>query len=99
MPRIIVTTDSSQPSPKGEILLDETVQSVHLSSDHAAAQLVQRLAWAIGDAERAEGAQPERSLWPERASAPRTHRPRPRARSRSRSPVAASTGHLRVSSA
>jgi hypothetical protein len=97
MPRIIVTTDTSQPSPKGEVLLDETVQSVHLSSDHAAAQLVQRLAWAIGDAERAEGARPERSTWPERAAAPRT--PRPRSRSRARSPVAASTGHLRVSSA
>jgi hypothetical protein len=55
MPRIIVTTD---PSERGHdpVLLDERVHSVHLSTDHAAAQLVERLAWAINDAERAERA-------------------------------------------
>jgi hypothetical protein len=28
------------------------VYPVHLASDHSAAQLIERLAWAVGDAER-----------------------------------------------
>jgi hypothetical protein len=56
MPRIIVTTDLSPHVDDGPVLLDERVNSVHLSSDHAAAQLVERLAWAINDAETAEHA-------------------------------------------
>jgi hypothetical protein len=55
MPRIIVTTDPSQLPDDAPVLLDESVHSVHLSSGHAAAQLVERLAWAISDAEDAEG--------------------------------------------
>jgi hypothetical protein len=51
MPRIIVTTDSSEPA---DILLDEHIHSVHLSTGHAASQLVERLAWAISDAEEVE---------------------------------------------
>jgi hypothetical protein len=59
MPRIIVTTDSSQKIDDGPLLLDERVQSVHVSTEHAAAQLVERLTWAIKDAESAErGKQP-----------------------------------------
>jgi hypothetical protein len=56
MPRIIVTTDpvSSQQTDESPVLLEEHVHSVHLSSGHAAAQLVQRLAWAVSDAEHAE---------------------------------------------
>jgi hypothetical protein len=51
MPRIIVTTDPS-PLPAGaSVWLDEHVQSVHLSTDHAAAQFIERVAWAISDAE------------------------------------------------
>jgi len=57
MPRIIVTTD-----PVGQrntvvdrgntaVLLDERVDSLHLSDDHAAEQLIERLAWAVNDAE------------------------------------------------
>ncbi len=57
MPRIIVTTDTDASRPGDEpVLLSESVRSVHLSTDHAAAQLIERLAWAIGDAEDAEGA-------------------------------------------
>lgn len=58
MPRIIVTTDDPAPSQPSDVpvLLSESVHSVHLSSDHAAAQLIERLAWAIRDAENAEGA-------------------------------------------
>ena len=56
MPRIIVTTDPSQRRDDAPVLLDERVHSVHLSSDLAAAQLVQRIAWAVSDAERVERA-------------------------------------------
>jgi hypothetical protein len=54
MPRVIITTDPSPFPADASIWLDERVQSVHLSTDHAAAQFVERLAWAIGDAENAE---------------------------------------------
>jgi len=59
MARIFVTTD-----PVGErgtalldelpVLLDERINSVHLGDDHAAKQLMERLAWAVTDAEDAE---------------------------------------------
>ena len=67
MPRIIVTTDpvSSELTGTTPVLLDEHVHSVHLSTGHAAAQLVERLAWAISDAEHAERARP--------ATAPASH--------------------------
>ncbi|HTQ69582.1 MAG TPA: hypothetical protein VMI13_12915 [Solirubrobacteraceae bacterium] len=54
MPRIIVTVDPQRCTGAQPILLDEDVRSVHLSSDHAAAQLVERLTWAIHDAENTE---------------------------------------------
>lgn len=55
MPRIIVTTDPSLLPAEAPVWLDEHVQSVHLSTDHAAAQFVERVAWAISDAEDADG--------------------------------------------
>jgi hypothetical protein len=62
MPRIIVTTDPvASPVKDAPVLLDEHVHSVHLSDDHAAAQLVERLAWAINDAEDAEQHPPDRT--------------------------------------
>jgi hypothetical protein len=60
MPRIIVTTDGPAARESDSVLLEEHIHSVHLSSDHAARQLVERLAWAIGDAEAAEAAGPRR---------------------------------------
>jgi hypothetical protein len=56
MPRIIVTTDHPVSSTLGDlpVLLSESVNSVHISSDHSASQLMERLAWAIRDAESAE---------------------------------------------
>lgn len=54
MPRITVTSDS-QPHPNiPATFLDERVQSDHLSTGHSAAQLIERLAWAILDAEDSE---------------------------------------------
>jgi hypothetical protein len=49
MVRIIVTTEQND-----HLLLDEHVGLVHLSDGHAADQLVQRLRWAVTDAEDAE---------------------------------------------
>jgi hypothetical protein len=53
MARIIVTTDSTE-RRDAPILLDERVCSAHLANDHAAAQLIQRLGWAVDDAENTE---------------------------------------------
>jgi hypothetical protein len=64
MPRIIVTTATGRQQNEDAVLLDELVQSIHLSTGHAAAQLVERLAWAISDAEEQERANVERSRPP-----------------------------------
>jgi hypothetical protein len=62
MARIIVTTDSTDGrrgpvlSDEAVILLDERVDAVHLCDDHAAEQLIERLAWAVTDAEDAQRA-------------------------------------------
>jgi hypothetical protein len=48
------------------VLLDEHVHSVHLSTDHAAAQFVERLAWAISDAEDADGGRADHRVRPSR---------------------------------
>jgi hypothetical protein len=83
MPRIIVTTDPSEQRGERPVLLDERVHSVHLSTQHAAAQLVERIAWAISDAEDAERASAVRRPRPPRTSS----RPRSIPRARSRPPV------------
>jgi hypothetical protein len=72
VPRIIVTTDPRDHPQEASVLLDELVQSVHLSTGHAAAQLVERLAWAISDAEAAEDTKSDRP-----SSVRRTHAPEP----------------------
>jgi hypothetical protein len=56
MARIIVTTDptTEQAAP---VLLDESVYSMHLDNDHNAAQLIERLGWAISDAENIQRAE------------------------------------------
>jgi hypothetical protein len=62
MARIIVMTD---PLAGGEavdrqdgtsVLLDERVKPIHLHDGYAAGQLIERLAWAVTDAEQAEQA-------------------------------------------
>jgi hypothetical protein len=61
MARIIVTTDPPGRTPtqspdteRSTVMLDERVDSVHLCDDHASAQLIERLAWAVTDAEEAQ---------------------------------------------
>jgi hypothetical protein len=51
MARIIVTTDPTTPNVAPVRLLDESVYSIHLDNDHNAGQLIERLGWAITDAE------------------------------------------------
>jgi hypothetical protein len=83
MPRVIVTTDSSPLSAAdAHVLLDEHVQSVHLSTDQAAAQFVVRVAWAISDAEDADGTAPARRARP--TPRPRGSRPASRTQLRAR---------------
>ena len=53
MPRIIVTTDAT--ADTAPVLLDERVSSF-LEDDHSAAQLIERLSWAITDAETVQRA-------------------------------------------
>jgi hypothetical protein len=59
MARIIVTTDPvggrRSALEEAPVLLDEQVSSAHLCDDHAAEQLIERLAWAVTDADEAEG--------------------------------------------
>jgi hypothetical protein len=56
MPRIIVTTD--QPERRAQdnapVLLDEHVLSSHLSDDYGAMQIIERVGWAVRDAEELE---------------------------------------------
>lgn len=57
MPRVIVTTnDEELRASNAPVLLSEYVDSVHLDSDHSAMQFVERLGWAISDAEALERA-------------------------------------------
>jgi hypothetical protein len=81
MPRVIVTTDFSQLPDGAPVLLDEQVHSVHLSTSHAAAQLLERLAWAISDAETAEKRHPDGRLEPVREGLRRPLSTGPRAAS------------------
>jgi hypothetical protein len=57
MAKIIVTADHTTQGA-APVLLEESVYSVHLSTRHAAGQLIERLGWALRDAEALEGLQP-----------------------------------------
>ena len=57
MPRVLVTTHRDEP-PSASVLLDESVLPAHLEDDHSAAQLIERIAWAVSDAADAESATP-----------------------------------------
>ena len=53
MPRMLVITESADQVPT-EVMLNEHLATGDLASDHFAAQLVERIAWALADAEQAE---------------------------------------------
>jgi hypothetical protein len=54
MPHIIVTADRGDGRAEGAVMLRERVNAADFESDHFAAQLVERLGWAVGDAHEAE---------------------------------------------
>jgi hypothetical protein len=58
MPRITVTAQPAEHRSEdaSRVLLDEYVVPAHLSSDHSAKQFIERIAWAINDAEEFEHA-------------------------------------------
>ena len=53
MPQIIVTADRSDRG-EGVVMLRERVSVADFESRHFAAQLIERLGWAVGDAHEAE---------------------------------------------
>ena len=53
MPRIIVQTEATE-DQSGAVLLEERVSATHLETDHSCAQLIERLGWAVLDAEDVE---------------------------------------------
>lgn len=54
MARILITAEPGE-TREGPVLLDELVLPIHLSDDHAAEQLIERIGWAINDAEDLRG--------------------------------------------
>lgn len=52
MAQILVLTDAPGHDPK--MIHSEHVDAVHLESAHSADQLIERVAWAVRDAEQAE---------------------------------------------
>jgi hypothetical protein len=56
MPRIVVTTEPRGSGPEAAVLLDERIVTTDLASGHFAAQLIERIGWALLDA---DGNEPE----------------------------------------
>jgi hypothetical protein len=73
MPQIIVTADHGAAFGEGAVTHRERVSLADFESEHFAAQLVERLGWAVGDAHEAERGEPADSISAptrERVSAP-----------------------------
>lgn len=51
MPYIIVTADHDDRG-QARVLHSERVMPAHLDDDHSSTQLIQRLAWAVADANK-----------------------------------------------
>ena len=54
MPQIIVTADSADSREAGAVMFRERVTVADFESGHFAAQLVQRIGWAVEDADEIE---------------------------------------------
>lgn len=59
MPQIIVTADGGAAFGEGAVTLKERVNVSDFESQHFATQLVERLGWAVEDAQQAERGHPE----------------------------------------
>ena len=94
MPQIIVAADHGAAFGEGAVTLREGVTVADFESEHFATQLVERLGWAVEDADQLErvpgaaddGAEEPDSVPRERAEEPD---PMPRERAESREPVIA----------
>jgi hypothetical protein len=53
VPTIIVLSNQTAEQDSA-VVLSENVQPEHMASDHHAAQLIERLGWAVSDAKEAE---------------------------------------------
>jgi hypothetical protein len=53
MPTIIVKSNASRDEGSA-VVLSEDIQPEHLASEHHAAQLIERVRWAVADAKQAE---------------------------------------------
>jgi hypothetical protein len=53
LPTIIVLSNRSAKQDSA-VVLSENVQPEHLASNHHAAQLIERVQWAVNDAKKAE---------------------------------------------
>lgn len=74
MPQIIVTADRATDPEGAPVMFRERVNVKDFESEHFAAQLVERLNWAVGDAHEVEQSgtlQPERS--PQQVERPEAH--------------------------
>jgi hypothetical protein len=60
MPQIIVTADQATERGEGPVMLRERVNVADFDSDHFAAQLVERLGWAVSDADEVDSTQHDR---------------------------------------
>lgn len=58
MPHIIVKAEASD-EREGAILMQERVRPADFESDHFSAQLVERVGWAVVDAQQVEGDRPQ----------------------------------------
>ena len=59
MPTIIVLSNGST-DRESAVVLSENIQPEHLADSHHAAQLVERVGWAVSDAKEAEDTGPSR---------------------------------------
>lgn len=54
MPRIIVRAEPGDRADDAPVTLEERVSPAHLETDHSCAALIERLGWAVLDAEAVE---------------------------------------------
>lgn len=66
MPQIVVTSIPAGAEQDGAVTLRERIAVADLESPHFREQLVERLGWAVGDADQAERSQPRTGQPPAR---------------------------------
>ena len=69
MPQLFVVTDSSEDGAR-TVVYRERIAPSDLESDHFSGQLVERVGWAVGDADQLEHEEERQSSGPTPASSP-----------------------------